>query len=351
MQNDYEQNVKPKLDDLSASVQTLVTQTGTVISGLDAVTGDVGSMAGGIGANVAAVRKTLGSVSASLGESAGKLSDLSAKFKQAVQAGDSSAIASLTSSDTDAVATLLSAPVALDRVPIYPIANYGSAMAPFYTVLSIWVGAIILVAIMKVAVSDREKAHVLGLGDSLPLRARNREIPGNAVTFGLRLHHEYFGRLGIFALLALLQGTIVCLGDMYFLGVQAEHPLQFLAVGWLCAVVFSNIVYTLTVSFGDIGKALAVVLLVMQVAGSSGTFPIQTLPKFFQICYPFLPFPHAIDAMHAAMAGSYGLEYWIDLGALALFLLPSLLLGLVLRRPVIRLNNWVLRRLESTHVM
>lgn len=165
------------------------------------------------------------------------------------------------------------------------------------------------------------------------------------------MHHEYFGRLGIFALLALLQGTIVCLGDMYFLGVQAEHPLQFLAVGWLCAVVFSNIVYTLTVSFGDIGKALAVVLLVMQVAGSGGTFPIQTLPKFFQICYPFLPFPHAIDAMHAAMAGSYGLEYWIDLGALALFLLPSLLLGLVLRRPVIRLNNWVLRRLESTHVM
>lgn len=279
VQSDYEQNVKPKLDNLSASVQTLVTQTGTVISGLDAVTGDVGSMAGSIGANVAAVRKTLGSVSASLGESAGKLSDLSAKFKQAVQAGDSSAIASLTSSDTDAVATLLSAPVALDRVPIYPIANYGSAMAPFYTVLSIWVGAIILVAIMKVAVSDREKAHVLGLGDSLPLRARNREIPGNAATFGLRLHHEYFGRLGIFALLALLQGTIVCLRDMYFLGVQAEHPLQFLAVRWLCAVVFSNIVYTLTVSFGDIGKALAVVLLVMQVAGSGGTFPIQTLPS------------------------------------------------------------------------
>ncbi|WP_034876097.1 YhgE/Pip domain-containing protein [Bifidobacterium moukalabense] len=352
VQDDYEKNVKPKLDDLSTSVQTLVAQTGTVISGLDDVTGDIGSMSGGIGANVTAVRKTLGSVSASLGKSAGKLSDLSAKLKQAEQTGDSSAIASLASDDTNTLATLLSAPVALDRVPIYPIANYGSAMAPFYTVLSIWVGAIILVAIVKVAVSDREKAHVLGLDrDSLPIRARNREMPGNAAKFGLRLHHEYFGRLGIFALLALLQGTIVCLGDMYFLGVQAEHALQFLAVGWLCAVVFSNIVYTLTVSFGDIGKALAVVLLVMQVAGSGGTFPIQTLPKFFQVCYPFLPFPHAIDAMHAAMAGSYGFEYWIDLGALALFLLPSLLLGLVLRRPVIRLNNWVLRRLESTHVM
>ncbi|MDR3743553.1 MAG: YhgE/Pip domain-containing protein, partial [Bifidobacterium sp.] len=109
--------------------------------------------------------------------------------------------------------------------------------------------------------------------------------------------------------------------------------------------------YTLTVSFGDIGKAVAVVLLVMQVAGSGGTFPIETLPKFFQMLYPFLPFPHAIDAMYAAMAGSYGNEYLLDMVYLALFLIPSLLLGLVLRKPVIRLNNWVSRNLESTKVM
>ena len=96
---------------------------------------------------------------------------------------------------------------------------------------------------------------------------------------------------------------------------------------------------------------MAVVLLVMQVAGSGGTFPIETLPKFFQMLYPFLPFPHAIDAMHAAMAGSNGNEYLLDMVYLALFLIPSLLLGLVLRKPVIRLNNWVSRNLESTKVM
>lgn len=223
-------------------------------------------------------------------------------------------------------------------------------MAPFYTILSIWVGAIILCAMLKVTISDREKAHVLGLGDTLP-RIAGPSGPGNASRWGLRLDHEYFGRYTIFALLALLQGTLVCLGDMYFLGVQANHALQFLAVGWLAALVFSNIVYTLTVSFGDIGKAVAVVLLVMQVAGSGGTFPIETLPKFFQMLYPFLPFPHAIDAMHAAMAGSYGNEYLLDMVYLALFLIPSLLLGLVLRKPVIRLNNWVSRNLESTKVM
>ena len=264
--------------------------------------------------------------------------------------GESDELRALATANASTLSTLISAPVALHRVSVYPIANYGSAMAPFYTILSIWVGAIILCAMLKVTISDREKAHVLGLGDTLP-RIAGPSGPGNASRWGLRLDHEYFGRYAIFALLALLQGTLVCLGDTYFLGVQANHALQFLAVGWLAALVFSNIVYTLTVSFGDIGKAVAVVLLVMQVAGSGGTFPIETLPKFFQMLYPFLPFPHAIDAMHAAMAGSYGNEYLLDMVYLALFLIPSLLLGLVLRKPVIRLNNWVSHNLESTKVM
>lgn len=155
----------------------------------------------------------------------------------------------------------------------------------------------------------------------------------------------------LFGFLALLQGTLVCLGDMFYLGVQCEHPVQFMMVGWLSALVFSNIVYTLTLSFGDIGKAIAVVLLVMQVAGSGGTFPIETLPSFFQAASKWLLFPYAVDAMHSAMAGSYGMEYWVSMGKLALFLVPSLLLGLLLRRPVIRFNDWIIRNLESTKVM
>lgn len=93
------------------------------------------------------------------------------------------------------------------------------------------------------------------------------------------------------------------------------------------------------------------VLLVMQVAGSGGTFPIETLPSFFQAASKWLLFPYAVDAMHSAMAGSYGMEYWVSMGKLALFLVPSLLLGLLLRRPVIRFNDWIIRNLESTKVM
>ncbi|BAQ30162.1 YhgE/Pip domain-containing protein [Bifidobacterium scardovii] len=371
----YRTTLKPQLDALSSSMGDVMTQSTAVIDGLGATIDDVSGLSGGISGSLAAVQSTLSDASASLGEAATKLDDLNGKFFSVLSGGGLD-LSALTSADSDTIATMLSAPVAVDRIAVYPVENYGSAMAPFYTILSIWVGSIILVAMLKVTVSDHEKAKILGLGNVLPLGAETglreamiagrtagpgamidvlrkprAESPGNARGFGLHLYQEYFGRYLIFALFALMQGTLVCLGDMFYLGVQCEHPVQFLMVGWLASLVFSNLVYTLTVSFGDIGKAIAVVLLVMQVAGSGGTFPIETLPPFFRAVSKFLLFPYAVDAMHAAMAGSYGMEYWVSMGKLALFLIPSLLLGLMLRKPVIRLNNWIIRNLESTKVM
>ena len=382
--DNYRSSLKPQLDALTSSMDDMVTQAGNVVDGLASTTSDVRRLSGGISSGLGDVRSALTGIASTLDKSAAKLDALQARFAAAVTGGiaggaggaggaDTSAI---TSADATTLATVMSAPVAVDRKAVYPIANYGSAMAPFYTILAIWVGAIVLVAMLKVAISDHEKATILGLGNTLSLgedvglrdaviigreagpgamldvlRKPHSESPGNARRFGLRLHQEYFGRYMIFGALALLQGTLVCLGDLLYLGVQCEHPLQFMMVGWLAAIVFSNIVYTLTVSFGDIGKAIAVVLLVMQVAGSGGTFPVETLPPFFQVIARWLLFPYAVDAMHAAMAGAYGMEYWVAMGKLALFLVPSLVLGLVLRKPVIRLNDWVIRNLESTKVM
>lgn len=227
------------------------------------------------------------------------------------------------------MARFLAAPVHEDRQAVFGIANNGSAMAAFYTILSLWVGAVILVAMMKVAVSDRRVAEL--------------ENP--------KPYQLYLGRFGIFALLSFLQSTVVCLGDLFFLGIQCEHPLLFMLAGWVAAFVFCNLIYTLTVSFGDVGKAIAVVLLVMQVAGSGGTFPIEMSAGFFQAVYPFLPFTHGIAAMHACIGGIYGNEYWIEIGCTLLFLIPSLLLGFVLRNPVVRLNRFVIDKLEETKLM
>ena len=202
-------------------------------------------------------------------------------------------------------------------------------MAPFYTILSLWVGAIVLAAMLKVQVKESFMRSLAPI----------------------RLHEVYLGRFVAFALIGLMQATLVCAGDILFFGIQCQHPLLYLLTGWLASFVFVNIVYTLTVSFGDIGKALAVVLLVMQVGGSGGTFPIEMTAPVFQAIYPFLPFTHGINAMHAAMAGSFGAEYWIEMLVLASYLIPSLALGIVFRRPVIRLNNWIIEQLEETKLM
>ncbi|MBW3079686.1 YhgE/Pip domain-containing protein [Bifidobacterium simiiventris] len=374
LNDSYNATLKPQLDALASSMNDVATQTGTVVDGLSATISSVSGLSGSMSGSISDMRTSLADASSALTKSAAKLDDLSSTITSTLSGGVPD-VSSLTS-DPDTLATVLSAPVSVNRIAVYPIANYGSAMTPFYTVLSIWVGAIILVAMLKVSISDHEKAKILGLGNELPLgetmglreamiagRAAGPaaaldvlmkprpESPGNASRFGLKLHQEYFGRYMIFGALALMQGTLVCLGDLLYLGVQCEHPLQFLLTGWLAALVFSSLMYTLTVSFGDIGKAIAVVLLVVQVAGTGGTFPIETLPTFFQILSRWLLFPYAVDAMHAAMAGSYGMEYWVSMGKLALFLVPVLLLGLVLRKPVIRLNDWIIRNLESTKVM
>ena len=167
----------------------------------------------------------------------------------------------------------------------------------------------------------------------------------------IKPYQAYIGRYLLFMLLGLVQATIICLGDLYFLKIQCLHPMLFMISGWISSLVFTNIIYTLTVSFGDIGKALSVIILVIQIAGSSGTFPIEVTPKFFQNVYPFLPFTYAINAMRETIAGFYGNQYLIYLLQVLAFLPFALLLGLVLRRPLIKFNRFFDERLEDTHLM
>ena len=202
-------------------------------------------------------------------------------------------------------------------------------MAPFYSTLSIWIGGIVLVAMLKVTVSKK------------CLDGMRR----------VKTHQIYLGRYIIFLIIGLMQSTLIAAGDLWYLGIQCEHPFLFLLACWFSSIVYVNIIYTLTVSFGDIGKAISVVLLVVQVAGSGGTFPIEVAPKFFQAVYPLLPFVHSMAAMRETVGGMYGMTYWIELGKLSIFLIISLIVGLLLRKPIIRLNDAFTEKLEETKIM
>ena len=329
VKDSYNATLKQQISDLSDAVADVARRGSDMADDLGATVTDLSHAASALSDDLAGAHAVLADASADLVSAADDLQRLKEGLDTAVTSGDLDRVRELIGSDPAALADALAAPVTLDRQAVYHIKNYGSAMAPFYTTLSIWVAGIVLAAMLKANVDE---ADVKALGNP-------------------RLHELYLGRYAFFALLAFAQATLVCAGDLLFFGIQCEHPFQFMLVGWLAGFVFSNMIYTLTVSFGDIGKAIAVVLLVMQVAGSGGTFPIEMTADFFQAVYPFLPFTHAINAMHAAMAGAYGMEFWIELGTLSLYLIPSLALGLVFRRPVIRANRWIIEKLEETKLM
>ena len=209
---------------------------------------------------------------------------------------------------------------------VYPVANYGSAMTPFYTVLSIWVGGVILSSIVKV------HARTEGLIDPKPAEL-------------------FFGRYLFFFVISQIQSIVIISGDLYLLKVQCLHPGMMYLTGALTAFTFSLLIYSLAISFGDVGKALVVVIMVMQIAGSSGTFPIELLPEIYQKIYRFFPFPYAIDAMRECICGMYGSYYWQQVGFLLLFAAAALVIGLLVRRPFMGLGYFMEEKLEETELL
>ncbi len=226
-----------------------------------------------------------------------------------------------------ALGAFMAEPVDIETTALYPVENYGSAMTPFYSTLAFWVGGIVMAALLKTRVRPDKKLQNFG--------------PATA----------YLGRSLLFLTISFVQATIICLGDLLFLEIQCAHPLLFLLAGWVSALVYTFIIYTLTVSFNDIGKALCVILLVIQIAGTGGTFPIEVIPSFFQGVAPFLPFTYGISALREAVAGLYGYTYVLDLLKLLAFVPFALVLGLFLRKPLLKFNEFYENQLKDTNLM
>ena len=232
----------------------------------------------------------------------------------------------LLSGNPEKLGSFFSEPVQVSDNYIYEIANYGSGVAPFYTTLAIWVGMTILVSLVKV------HADAKGLGKLKPSQL-------------------YFGRYLTFFLLSQVQTFIIVLGDLYLLKIQCVHPVSFIVTGAVTSLTFSLLIYSLTISFGDIGKALAVVVMVLQIAGSGGTYPIEALPSFFRAVYIFFPFPYAINAMRECIGGMYENTLGKCYITLLLFGAASLVIGLVIRKPFIRFNHFIEKRMEDTEML
>ncbi|WP_206435532.1 YhgE/Pip domain-containing protein [Siminovitchia acidinfaciens] len=236
-----------------------------------------------------------------------KVHDLADKIRTLQGETNLNDIVQLLLNDPNAERSFFEEPVQLNENKLFPIQNYGTGMTPFYTVLSIWVGALLLISLLSTDIRNHE------------------EYSGRQV---------YFGRLLTFLSIGFLQTLIVVGGDLLILGVPARHPFWMILFGLFISLVFMLIVYTLVSVFGNIGKALAIVMLVLQIAGSGGTYPVVLLPEFFQVISPLLPFTYAVDLIRESVGGIVWQSVLRDLLFLALFGLAALLFGTFLKGPV-----------------
>lgn len=234
-----------------------------------------------------------------------KIKDLATKLRTLENEADISEIVQLLKNDVNAERDFFEEPIKLKEHRIFPIANYGTAMTPFYTVLSIWVGCLLLISLLSVNLHENSPYSI-------------REI--------------YFGRLLTFATFSIIQTLIITIGDTFLVDGSIQAPTYFILFGLLISVVFVTVVYTLVSVFGNVGKALAIVMLVLQIAGSGGTYPVELLPRFFQIINPFLPFTYAIEMMREAVGGIIWSTVWIDLLFLVGFWIVFILFGFFLKK-------------------
>ena len=217
---------------------------------------------------------------------------------------DTNALFNLLKVDYKQQAEFFANPVQLKENQLYHIKNYGSAMTPFYTVLSIWVGALLMSSLLTTKVEDEENKY--------------------------KPYQKYFGRGLLFMIISLLQTLIITLGDMYLLGTQANSPYRFVIYALMISLLFSAIIYTTVCLLGNVGKAVCIILLVLQIGSSGGTFPIQMTSSFFQALYPKVPFTYSISLLREAVGGVYIPAVNRDMKILLTYLVITLVGGAIL---------------------
>lgn len=227
--------------------------------------------------------------------------------------------------DVDAIADFMLSPTVLDTHTLYPVNSYGSGMAPLFTNLSMWVGAFMLVVLLRLEADDE------GITALTPTQG-------------------YLGRWLLLALMGIAQGLTVTAGDL-IIGVQSINPAAFLLTGALTSLVYISIAYALSLTFLHIGKALCMVLIILQIPGASGLYPIEMMPAFFRNLYPYFPFSYGIAAMRETIGGFYDGHWMRDMGHLALYAALAFALGLFVRPRIANLNRMFAREIAESDIM
>lgn len=328
MRNSFDYNIAPNLEQAMYHTQESLIDASAVLAGLNGNFNDIEDA-------LSDYQDTLNKGTTNISATATYVGDVEIKLAELIDGLEAlnndeqyQEVIELFQNNPEVIAKFISSPVELYTEAIYPIDSYGSQMAPFYTTLALWVGGLIVMALVHVQVKP---CH---------------DIPKN-----LRPWQAYFGRYITYWCICSAQATIAVLGDLFFVQIYCVHPFLFWVAAMVISTSFSLLMYSLTVAMENIGEGAAVILLVIQVAGGGGTFPIEVLPPVFQAIYNFLPFKYAMDAMKECIGGFYQFDFVKDLLVLGLFMLISIFIGIVLAVPFRGLNHMIEESKEKSRVM
>lgn len=326
IRNSINNDLIPQLNSSMDNLETMMGNASDVMGRMSGVLSGMDNVFGALQNTIEISDTSLEKTQKALGKISEKITKATDKAKAVSEDERLKVLVNTLAGEPDLYGEFFSEPVEINSVAVYPVENYGSAVAPFYTTLSIWVGVIILAAIISV-------------------KPKKGKYPEASAT------ELFFGRGAFFLVMGQLQTLITVLGDIFLLKIQCIHPFLFWLTSALASLTFTLLIYALVYTFGDVGKAIAVVVLVLQIAGSSGTYPIELLPEFFQKVYIFFPFPYAINAMRETICGLYETDIVIYLLKLLTFILPALVIGLLLRIPFEGINHFMEKRMEDTEMM
>lgn len=319
--NNYSEVTSPKLN--------------RIMEDAEQVLGDVNSLAAlesvpDIKASMKSTNETLGKRLNELSELQkrypevkSKITILANKIREFDKMYNLNEISEFLRNDIERESDFFSEPVLLNQHSLFPIPNYGSAMSPFYTTLALWVGGTMLIALVNVDVVSDKKYYA---------------------------YQIYLGRGLLFLVIGLMQALVVSVGNIVFLHIYAVEKLWYILFAMLISFVFITIVYTFVSVFGNIGKGLSILIMVLQISGSGGTFPVQVAPVFFQKINPLLPFTYAINLLRESVGGMIWSNVLMNILALLGYVAAALCIGLILKKPFFKATEKVRMKFNRSRI-